>query len=46
MVYRWLDSKPERIMLGRYPDLSIEQARDKTIEINRYSNVRGFGLLT
>lgn len=34
MVYRWLDSKPERIMLGRYPDLSIEQARDKTIEIN------------
>ena len=34
LVYRWLNSKPERILLGRYPDLSIEQARNKAIEIN------------
>ncbi len=34
LVYRWVNSKPERILLGRYPDLSIEQARAKTMEIN------------
>lgn len=34
IVYRKIDGKPERITLGRYPDLSIEQARHKAIEIN------------
>ena len=34
LVYRWMDGKPERITLGRYPDLSIEQARGKASEVN------------
>jgi integrase len=34
IVYRWLAGKPERITLGRYPDLSIEQARRKADEVN------------
>lgn len=34
IVYRWLNSKPERVTLGRFPDLSIEQARRKTEVIN------------
>ncbi|HVV69575.1 MAG TPA: tyrosine-type recombinase/integrase [Gammaproteobacteria bacterium] len=34
IIYRWVNSKPERVTLGRYPDLSIEQARRKAIEIN------------
>ena len=34
IVYRWMDGKPERITLGRYPDLSIEQARGKAGEVN------------
>lgn len=34
LVYRWVNGKPERVLLGRYPDLSIEQARGKTAEIN------------
>ncbi len=34
IVYRWVSGKPERVTLGRYPDLSIEQARNKTVEIN------------
>ena len=34
VVYRWINGKPERITLGRYPDLSIEQARRKAAEIN------------
>lgn len=34
LVYRWVNGKPERVTLGRYPDLSIEQARRKTEEIN------------
>lgn len=34
IVYRWFNGKPERITLGRYPDLSIEQARKKAAEIN------------
>jgi integrase len=35
-VFRWVkaDSKPERITLGRYPDLSIEKAREKAAAIN------------
>ncbi len=30
-LYRWLKvaGKPERVTLGRFPDLSVEQARDK-----------------
>jgi integrase len=35
-VYRWVkgSSKPERITLGRFPDLSVEQARSMAAEIN------------
>lgn len=35
-VFRWVkgDAKPERITLGRFPDLTIEQARDMAAEIN------------
>lgn len=34
IVYRWVNGKPERVTLGRYPDLSIEQARGKAAEVN------------
>lgn len=34
IVYRWLNSKPERVTLRRFPDLSIEQARRKAEVIN------------
>lgn len=34
IVYRWLNGKPERITLGRYSDLTIEQARRMTAEVN------------
>ena len=27
ILYRWVRGKPERVTLGRFPDLSIEQAR-------------------
>ncbi len=35
-MFRWVkaDGKPERITLGRYPDLSIENARDKAAAVN------------
>ena len=35
-VYRWVkgSSKPERLTLGRFPDLSVEQARSMAAEIN------------
>jgi integrase len=35
--YRWIksDKKPERITLGRYPDLSIEEARVKVTNYNK-----------
>lgn len=35
-VFRWVsvDSKPERVTLGRYPDMSIEKARQKAEVIN------------
>ena len=35
-VYRWVkgDAKPERVTLGRFPDLNIEQARTMAAEIN------------
>ena len=34
VFYRWLNHKPERITIGRYPDLSIELARGKASEFN------------
>ncbi len=34
IVYRRINGKPERITLGRFPDLSIEQARRKAEDIN------------
>lgn len=34
LVYRKVQGKPERITLGRYPDLTIEQARGKAASIN------------
>lgn len=34
VVYRWIKGRPERLLLGRYPDLTIEQARGKASEIN------------
>jgi integrase len=34
IVYRRINGKPERITLGRFPDLSIEQARRKAENIN------------
>ncbi len=34
IVYRWVNGKPERITLGRFPDLSIEQARRKAESVN------------
>lgn len=35
-VFRWVkaDNKPERITLGRFPDISIEQARTRASAIN------------
>lgn len=34
IVYRWVSGKPERVTLGRYPDMTIEQARGKAAAIN------------
>ena len=34
IVYRKIDGRPERIILGRYPDLSIENARVGAAKIN------------
>ncbi len=34
IVYRKVDGKPERITLGRFPDLSIENARGLASDIN------------
>lgn len=33
-LYRKINGKPERVKIGPYPDLSIEQARDKAAELN------------
>lgn len=35
-LYRWVKGarKPERVTLGRFPDMSIEQARSKAAELN------------
>lgn len=32
-VYRWIAARPERIRLGTFPDVTIEQARRKAAEI-------------
>lgn len=34
ILYRKINGRPERITLGRYPDLAIEQARGKASELN------------
>lgn len=34
IAYRKINNKPERITIGRYPDLSVEQARGKAATIN------------
>lgn len=34
ILYRKINGRPERITLGRYPDLPIEQARGKASELN------------
>lgn len=34
ILYRKINGSPERLTLGRYPDLTIEQARGKASEIN------------
>lgn len=32
-VYRKIDGKPERIFIGLFPDLTIDQARNKAVEL-------------
>lgn len=34
ILYRKLRGKPERFTLGRYPDLTVEQARTKVVALN------------
>jgi integrase len=34
VVYRKLNGKPERVLIGSYPDLTIEQARKRAEEVN------------
>lgn len=34
VLYRKVDRRPERITIGAYPDLSIEQARNRAAELN------------
>ena len=34
ILYRKINGKPERIAIGPYPDLTIEQARGKASELN------------
>lgn len=34
ILYRKIDGRPERVTLGRFPDLTIENARDKATEAN------------
>jgi integrase len=33
-VYRWVKGKPQRVRIGEYPGISIEQARKRAEEIN------------
>jgi len=34
ILYRWVRGKPERVTLGRFPDLSVEQARQLAADTN------------
>lgn len=34
VLYRWIAGRPERLNIGPYPDLSIEQARNRAEEMN------------
>lgn len=34
VLYRWIDGRPERVLIGPYPDLSIEQARGVASGLN------------
>lgn len=34
VFYRWIDNRPERINLGRYPEIAIEQARGIAAKYN------------
>ena len=34
VLYRKVDRRPERITIGPYPDLTIEQARNRADELN------------
>src|SRR4051812_3608198 len=34
LVYRWLNNKPERITIGRFPDITVDHARTRAEEIN------------
>jgi hypothetical protein len=34
IFYRKIDGRPERILIGRFEDLSIEQARNRAAELN------------
>lgn len=34
VLYRKIQNRPERISIGRYPDLTIEQARGRVAELN------------
>ena len=32
--YRWVNGRPERIRLGAFPEMSIEQARKRATSVN------------
>jgi integrase len=34
VFYRWIHKRPERVLIGPYPDLSIEQARGAASDLN------------
>lgn len=33
-MYRWVDGEPRRQFLGKFPDLTVEEARGKAAEVN------------
>jgi len=33
-LYRWIDKRPQRYRIGRFPDLSVEQARREAARLN------------
>lgn len=33
-VYRWVSGKPERVTLGRFPAMNVDQARRRAAEVN------------